>query len=294
MPDRAFLSIVTISFNQKEFLRDTILSVLAQKSPDVQYIVVDPGSTDGSRQLISEYAGKIDTIIFEPDTGPADGLNKGFAAATGKVGYYINSDDFLLPTAIDKLRSHWAANPESDATAWGAWQVNRAGAPKLILRPAPISVRRLLSRQTPMIQHGHSFSMDLFRRIGGFNAKNKTIWDFELMCDMARQNVRIHNSWSRLGAFRVYAEQLSGAGAHQGGVDRMAADRARIREKLVGNAPNRLSRLNEKVARMTKHVIWPRRTLARLVDESVPRRREKLWLTETAGRGAKWMYDARV
>ncbi len=292
MSDDVFLSIVTISFNQKEYLRDAILSVLGQKAPDVQYIVVDPGSKDGSRELISEYDGKIDNILFEPDAGPADGLNKGFALAKGRIGYYINSDDFLLFGAIDKLRSHWSKNNDFDATAWGAWRVDGEGAPNLVLRPAPISVRGLASLQTPMIQQGHSFTMDCFRRIGGFNVKNRSIWDFELMCDMARHNARIHRSTQRLGAFRVYPTQLSGSAGGERQAAIFAADRARIHEVLTGRPPDARSRLNKRVARVTKHLIWPSRTLARFADEIVPGRLERLWLSETNGHGAKWMYHA--
>ena len=74
------VSIVTISFNQEKFLERTIRSVLAQDYPEIEYIVVDPGSTDGSRDIIERYRDRIAHVIFEPDKGPSDGLNKGFAA----------------------------------------------------------------------------------------------------------------------------------------------------------------------------------------------------------------------
>src|SRR4029077_2212938 len=82
------VSIVTISFNQAPFLERAIRSVLEQDHPDVEYIVVDPGSTDGSREIIEKYRSRIAKVILEPDRGPANGLNKGFAAATGEIlGY---------------------------------------------------------------------------------------------------------------------------------------------------------------------------------------------------------------
>ncbi len=76
------VSVVTISYNQAEFLEQCIRSVIEQDYDDIEYIVVDPGSTDGSRDIIEKYHDYIDHIIFEPDCGPADGLNKGFAHAT--------------------------------------------------------------------------------------------------------------------------------------------------------------------------------------------------------------------
>ena len=87
------ISVVTISYNQACYLEQTIISVLNQDYENVEYIVVDPGSTDGSRDIIEKYRNRIQHIIYERDVGPADGLNKGFAVATGDVFYFINSDD---------------------------------------------------------------------------------------------------------------------------------------------------------------------------------------------------------
>ena len=94
------VSIVTISFNQAAFLERTIRSVLEQNYSDIEYIVVDPGSSDGSRDIIECYRSRISRVIYEPDRGAADGLNKGFAEATGNIFAYLNSDDVLLPGAV--------------------------------------------------------------------------------------------------------------------------------------------------------------------------------------------------
>ena len=94
------ISIVTISFNQVEYLEETILSVLNQSHSDFEYIVVDPGSIDGSREIIERYRDKISKIIFERDIGAADGLNNGFKYATGDILCYLNSDDTFLPKRV--------------------------------------------------------------------------------------------------------------------------------------------------------------------------------------------------
>ena len=94
-------SIVTISFNQAPYLETAIRSVLDQNYPDLEYIIVDPGSTDGSRDIIERFRSRFAKIIFEPDQGPGDGLNKGFAHATGDILGYLNSDDALLPGALN-------------------------------------------------------------------------------------------------------------------------------------------------------------------------------------------------
>src|SRR3546814_19401558 len=80
---RPFLSIVTLSFNQAGYLRQALESVIAQKDGSVEFIVVDPGSTDGSRDIIAELGDGIDNVILDPDRGPADGLNKGRSEERG-------------------------------------------------------------------------------------------------------------------------------------------------------------------------------------------------------------------
>ena len=95
----ARVSIVTISYNQAQFLERTILSVLDQDYPEIEYIVVDPGSTDGSREIIERYGSRISKVILRPDRGAADGLNSGFAEASGQILGFLNSDDTLLPGA---------------------------------------------------------------------------------------------------------------------------------------------------------------------------------------------------
>ena len=86
------ITIVTISFNQARFLDQAIKSVLEQDYPLVEYIVVDPGSTDGSREIIEGYRSSIDHIIFDRDEGPADGLNRGFSMAKGQIFGFRYSD----------------------------------------------------------------------------------------------------------------------------------------------------------------------------------------------------------
>src|SRR5262249_2827447 len=94
------VSIVTISFNQGRYLEECLRSVVAHTSRGAESIFVDPGPTAGSRALMRRYGPRISRVILEPDQGPADGLNKGFAAATGTIFGYINADDRLAPGAL--------------------------------------------------------------------------------------------------------------------------------------------------------------------------------------------------
>ena len=110
------ISIVMISFNQVEFLAKAMYSVLNQESVDLQLIVVDPGSTDGSREFAQGVANKDDRVIliFESDSGPADGLNKGFKRAENEFVGYLNSDDIYLPSALRIIEINFKLHVDAD------------------------------------------------------------------------------------------------------------------------------------------------------------------------------------
>jgi len=111
MVDRPLVSIVTPSYNQAEFLAETIKSVLGQDYPNIEYIIVDGGSTDESVEIIKQFQDRISWWTSEEDQGQTDAINKGFQRASGKIFAWINSDDILKPQAVSEAVEFFLDNP---------------------------------------------------------------------------------------------------------------------------------------------------------------------------------------
>lgn len=106
------VTVVTPSFNQAPFLEETIRSVLLQGYPNLEYLIIDGGSTDGSLEIIKKYEPWLAYWVSEPDNGQSQAINKGFRRATGDVLAWLNSDDFYYPRAIVTAVEALHASPE--------------------------------------------------------------------------------------------------------------------------------------------------------------------------------------
>lgn len=106
------ISIVTPNFNDAAYIESTLQSVLEQSYPKLEYVVVDGGSTDGSKDILGRYESQLTRYISEPDRGHADALNKGFRDTTGEIMGWLNSDDLLLPGSLNVVAEVFAKYPE--------------------------------------------------------------------------------------------------------------------------------------------------------------------------------------
>lgn len=112
MNSTPLVSIVTPSFNQAAYLEETIQSVLGQTYPNIEYILVDGASQDGTLKVIHKYEKKLTHWISEKDNGQTEAINKGFALARGEILGWINSDDTLLPNAIEEAVEFLLEHPK--------------------------------------------------------------------------------------------------------------------------------------------------------------------------------------
>src|ERR1039458_5516378 len=205
------VSIVTISFNQAEFVERTILSVLAQDYPSIEYIVVDPGSTDGSREIIERYRSRISQVIFRPDRGAADGLNRGFHAATGQIFGFLNSDDLLLPGAVSSAVSFLDKHQDIDVVSGHSELIGPDGRFLRRLYSDRMSVKRFVYGGVILIQPSTFFRRSIFEEADGFRVENRATWDGELFLNMALAGGKFAVADEFWSAFRIHPESITGS-----------------------------------------------------------------------------------
>ncbi len=114
MKDYPKISIITPSFNQVQFIEDTIVSVLNQNYPNLEYIIIDGGSIDGSVNVIKKYENELSYWVSEKDEGQSNAINKGFNIATGDIIAWINSDDTYEPNVFSFVAEFFSSHPEVD------------------------------------------------------------------------------------------------------------------------------------------------------------------------------------
>jgi glycosyltransferase involved in cell wall biosynthesis len=188
------LSVITPSFNQGAFLERTIRSVLDQNYPNLEYVIVDGGSSDDSVEIIRRYEDRLAWWVSEPDGGQTEAINKGIDRTTGEIVAYINSDDYYLPgafetaiAALERSEASWVAGAAVDVSE------EDPGRELRIWRPKPPSYCEgpwkgrhwwvLVPWHVP--QPSSFWSRDLFDRFGLFRTDMHYAFDAEFMLRLA-------------------------------------------------------------------------------------------------------------
>ena len=179
------VSIVTPSFNQAPYLEATIRSVLEQDYPDIEYIIVDGGSSDGSVDIIRRYVDRLAWWVSEADKGQTDALNKGFARARGEILAWLNSDDTYQPGAVAEAAAFLQSRPEVGLVYGDANFIDENG--KLIGRfpAAQTNYRRLRRGYVHIPQQAAFFRAELWRKVAPLDPSFYFAMDYDLWVRLA-------------------------------------------------------------------------------------------------------------
>jgi glycosyltransferase involved in cell wall biosynthesis len=163
---RPLVTIVTPSYNQGRFIRQTIESVLSQSYPNIEYIVVDALSTDETAAVCAEYAGRL-RFISEKDRGQSDAINKGFRLARGEYVAWLNSDDVFLPGAIERAVEAFEEDPSLGAVYGEGYQIDIDGRVKQRFEVTePFNLWKLVYLSDYILQQTVFFRRSVFAEVG--------------------------------------------------------------------------------------------------------------------------------
>lgn len=257
------ISVVTPSFNQAQFLEATMRSVLEQDYPELEYIVVDGGSSDGSAEIIRKYAGRLAWWVSEPDKGQADAINKGLQRATGDVVAYLNSDDLYFPGALRAIAAAFEKTPGAGVIYGRTQKIDAHGAETKPLFLTPWNAR--LHKTLCLVPQPSSFySRAAWEACGPFDGELGYVldWDFLLRVERRFPILAIEEPISQ---FRVYPQTKSSAG----GWVRLG-EIARIARKYDGvlNANNLLYQALKAAHRVERTLHLDGRPLRRFVEKA--------------------------
>ena len=220
-------SIVTPTFNRRDMLAEALDSVARQDWPEIEHIIVDGGSTDGTLDLI---AGRPELrVIGGPDQGVYDALNKGISAATGEVVCLLNSDDMFEPGALAESAAGFAANPACDSVC-GAAQLTTGGeAIEVYDREED---KRLISARTALLGasmiNARFFRKSALDRIGPFSLDYRIVSDRDFLMRAITRGLRTQPVQSLVYTYRRHHASLSFSGE--------AGQRPVIWQELLGVA----------------------------------------------------------
>jgi GT2 family glycosyltransferase len=198
------ISIITPSYNQAQFLEETIESVLAQRPDLWEYIVLDGGSTDGSRVIIERFGPQLTRWRSERDGGQSEAIDSGIRMATGDVVGWLNSDDVLLPGSLRAVQEAFAQDPDLQVVVGGLAFVDASSRIIRVVRPPRQTLAAALWGITHVPQPACFFRKSLYETVGGIDRGLHVVLDTELWYRM----LRVAPHWGHvdrvLAAFRIH------------------------------------------------------------------------------------------
>lgn len=199
------ISIVTPSYNQAQFLEKTILSILNQNYPNLEYIIIDGGSTDGSVEIIKKYEKYLAYWTSEKDNGQADAINKGFRIGTGDFLAWQNSDDIYLPGSFFKVVERFKKYPDSDVVFGNMYLIDRNDEIIGDVRFFPFNLEYLIYYKWNITSQSTFWKRGLLGKKGYF--KNyKVLFDLDWFIRLGLKTRKFSFIRSFFGGYRMHPE----------------------------------------------------------------------------------------
>ena len=221
MDDKPLVSIITPSFNQGKFLEETLLSVLNQDYPNIEYIVIDGGSTDESLEVIKKYQHRLAYWVSEKDRGQTEAINKGFSHANGQILAWLNSDDTYTPGAVREAVDFMTAHSEIGMVYGDLDFIDENGRVIGRFNAAQTDLPRLRRGYVHIPQPAAFFRAELWKKIGPldpgfFFAMDYDLWvrlagisEFKYLPGRVWANFRLHSDGKTITADdRCWPEML--------------------------------------------------------------------------------------
>lgn len=207
------ISVITPSYHQGQFIEQTIRSVLLQGYPNLEYIIIDGGSSDDSVKIIEKYAPYLTYWVSEPDRGQSHAINKGFEISTGQIMCWLNSDDYYLPNTFMTLAENLATGSGNYAVVGHCVQVFADGRPSTSHKGKYENLQRLLQfwKGYHMHQSAIFWRREVFDKIGFLDENQHYIMDFDYWVRIAR-HFEFKNVDRELACFTYHEKAKTGDG----------------------------------------------------------------------------------
>ena len=228
------VTIITPSFNQGKFIEQTILSVIKQTYKNIEYIVVDGGSTDNTMNIVNKYRDKINIIIHEKDNGQTDAINKGFKLANGELIGWINSDDLLYEDCIEKIVKLY--KQKTDGVIYYSSfndKIDKNGIKITTCKRYIPDRNHLLNVNYDIIQQGSFYKTDIVRKVDYLDTSYHYCMDLDLWLKLLLHGPIYSMDQGPVSGFRVWGETKTSTGGTK--------FLKEIRRTLIKNGANRLS-----------------------------------------------------
>jgi hypothetical protein len=243
------ISLVTPSFRQARFIERTILSVIDQNYPNLEYFVQDGGSRDGTIEILERHASRLTGWKSEPDTGQSQAINRGFARTSGEIMAWLNSDDMLFPGSLAQIADYFARHPDVDVV-YGHRVLIDEGDGEVGRWLLPAHDGEVLSYADFVPQETLFWRRRIWEKAGGrIDESFRFAMDWDLLLRFRDAGARFARMPRFLGAFRVHPQQKTSAGISDVGF----AEMDRLRQRTLGHVPSRHEIRKAVVPYMVRH-----------------------------------------